>query len=436
MTDLYELTGPAPSDPCGIEGTPPNLSDLHVNTEVEWELQTRGVGPLAIPVYVRTRNEINVTVTVTDNVGLSWIRFHIEDKGEQKARFTPNTNYSTVTVFFKHDLWSKWVDGYDLNITVSDVNGNEGYLEFHIDSALEAFVQWLIGQVTALAEFVMERASAAIAWIWGAINSSVNRILKPLIDSIQRYIDSINNQLKLIIEELYSTDSISSKNEQQLANIIFGPFFQNTFIIILVISYCLIIIEYFLTWLAWLLLAVLICIYSIIMIIMGVQVSESDINEENQQFGELKDYFNVPLILPQDGEGTREQPNWPDVDTYYSVASLITSLITSVVGIYCFGSPPDLIALSAVTLILGAIISIFSYNLGDPFERLVITFFSFRFFIAAGFSSALFLERAWGASRVLITWGVVNLIMAIIGGGISLLAMGYLYLDWQSGPSG
>ena len=62
MTDLWELTGPAPSDPCGIEGTPPNLSDLKVHTEEEWEWMTVGVGILALPVYIRTRNEIKVSV--------------------------------------------------------------------------------------------------------------------------------------------------------------------------------------------------------------------------------------------------------------------------------------------------------------------------------------------------------------------------------------
>jgi hypothetical protein len=60
MTDLWELTGPAPSDPCGVEGTPPNLSDLQVSTEEEWEWRRVGVGPLVVPLHVCTRNELNV----------------------------------------------------------------------------------------------------------------------------------------------------------------------------------------------------------------------------------------------------------------------------------------------------------------------------------------------------------------------------------------
>jgi hypothetical protein len=305
MTDLWELTGPAPSDPCGIEGTPPNLSDLKVTTEEDWEWQWVGVGIFAAPVYIRTRSEIKVTVRATDNVGLDWIRFNIDGKGEETVNFAQYTNNSTATVFFDHSFWNKWASGYDLNITVSDVNGNEGYMEFHIDSVLEAFVQWLIGQVTALAEFVMELASAAIQWVWDFVETIVSSILDPIFEYGEKLGFELTVVLELIMDNYQITGAFEEEDKTSLSSVLVSPQFFTWIAFSLAMSMIISIIKYFIPFMAWLLVGIMcfaFTIFSLVAIDKGTSTDEVDSNFDNYMgltfelsftniYGNIMDWF-------------------------------------------------------------------------------------------------------------------------------------------------
>ena len=274
MTDYSELTADEPSDPCGIEGTPPNLTDLEIES---------------VPIYltiigdlkVKWGSKLVVTVRAYDNIGLSWLEFKLKDIGTKKWVFPSGTKDAPAGAIFEKEFLKSLVSGYDLNITVSDINGNVAFLEKHINSLWEDFVAWLLDGIRSLCQFIMELASKAIEWIWGFINTTVNKIIDPMIESVSNYMRGV---MKSFNEITYDTkgdlDQESMNNAQQS---IFNPFYAAVVGFLVVLLLVIKIVGFFLAWMSWLLMGVLIAVIVIIAItLFGRSFSEKDLDQNDQ----------------------------------------------------------------------------------------------------------------------------------------------------------
>jgi hypothetical protein len=281
MSDLWELTGPQPSNPCGIEGTPPNLTKVDVKTEaVEnkkyYDLGVLGEWAIVFP----AGSKLKITAHVKDNVGLFWINFRIDGKGSKTKFFNKGVNNTTVTVKFDEDLVSALFNGYDLNITVCDRNGNEGYREIHIPSALKNVIMALLGGLTVLINFIMELVSAAIEWVYKAIEKLAKKVFDPILKASRNYANTLS-ECFLIAYNDYGTDNYDN-SRINLSNAILSPFFVSVMLIFSALLLTYNIVKFFLTWMAWILLIVIIIMILTPLAIIGFSQDESDIEHYNQ----------------------------------------------------------------------------------------------------------------------------------------------------------
>ncbi len=220
--------------------------------------------------------QLKVTVRAKDNVGLDWIRFRIEGRGEDEVKFDDNVNNTTATAYFKCDLLGSVFLGYDLNITVCDRNGNAGFLEQHINSILENFIAWVLGAVTALAKFVMELASAAINWIWLYVENAISKIFQPIISASNSYFNNLISSLETSINKYMVNESVYEEEKNIYSNAFYSPFFIGLFIFNLLLILIISILHYFMPIVSGIITAVLCVAYSILTIYALGKVVESD----------------------------------------------------------------------------------------------------------------------------------------------------------------
>ena len=245
----------------------------------------------------------------------------MDGKGEQSVRFTEGTSNATATVFFDHSWLAKWVTGYDLNITVSDVNGNEGYLEFHIDSVLEDFVQWVIGRVTALAKFVMELASAAIEWIWSAMSNLINKIMNPILEASLSYGIILISSIENGFSGFQQNGDLSIDETDNIISAFISPFFFTLLTFSMVFIIAINLISYFIPIFSWLLTGLILLIFGI-MLYHITMTNESDDYSNKYSKTSIDDYskFDEEYVktlllgscysLPIDIEDRKTESEW------------------------------------------------------------------------------------------------------------------------------
>jgi hypothetical protein len=196
----------------------------------------------------------------------------------------------TVSMTFDTDWKKSLFSGYDLNITAADVNDNVGYLEEHIPSVLEAFIMALLDALKSLAEFIMELASAAIQWIWDAINLMMSRVIDPIVDSFTSYFISFTSAMNSGCSELISTGILSEDTEDEIKGAIYSPFFIALLMIPIVLLLIQSIVKYFAPMLPWLMLAVFVCILAFITLYFTSSLSEDDIESDSGSEDDYESY--------------------------------------------------------------------------------------------------------------------------------------------------
>jgi len=170
-----------------------------------------------------------VSVLVRDNAGLEYVYMKISGQAAKKKLVTSSPNQELfVDIEFAMDWARSFNDGYDVNVTVADCNGNGNMTLTHVDGAMEGAAKWFIGACKALVEAVKKLASAALEGLWKMIDDKMNKIFEPMMDNMQ----NIGQQLIDIISKSLNGWSQSLKNQILLQ---FGAMLLISAIIYLVI---------------------------------------------------------------------------------------------------------------------------------------------------------------------------------------------------------
>jgi hypothetical protein len=169
----------------GIEGTPPQIDNVHLDVGIDWEWW----GFLLLPM----KAHVTVTFNVSDNVGLDKVTVTFYRWGREPERrfFTIATagaavvNSTSIEATFEFSIFEALVAGADVNITAYDVNQNGASGDFHVDSVLEAVAKAVLAFLSAVAKVIMEAVSAAIGWVLDFVGRAIDSIVRPILDNIR-----------------------------------------------------------------------------------------------------------------------------------------------------------------------------------------------------------------------------------------------------------
>jgi hypothetical protein len=188
-----------------------------------------------------------VYVKAGDNAGLDYISIKIPGK-ERAFKYFDNAPLTYMTddndFVFRID-WSKTLlSGYDVNITVADVNGNGNYTNTHIDGLVEGVIKALVNAFHAFVDAVKELASAALEWIMTLMQGIANKILAPILDLFRQF----GNKLADILSSINLTELSDGRDiTWEFANAKLGRLIWDLFIlpiaIIEIIMYALMALE-------------------------------------------------------------------------------------------------------------------------------------------------------------------------------------------------
>jgi len=301
-TDIQELTGDEPTDPCGFDGSPPNLTDLEISMK---KIQVEILG-----ITVTIGHELHVKVRAKDNFGVAWVEFKIKGQGSEKVYLPSGTYNDTAAADFETDWKKSLFTGYDLNISACDNNRNIGYLEKHIPSVLELVLEAILGALTALAEFIKELASAAINWIWEAFKSMAKAIVDPIMDAMGPYLNTLCQKVDDGFPEYQANGEVSGETEEGITDAFFGPSFWIIFGMFIVLSVMISIIKYFIPIFSWLLVAVLLLFLLVLTAYVALGPFDQDTVESESDSLDQKEVINgeetagnfASLIMDEDAD--------------------------------------------------------------------------------------------------------------------------------------
>ncbi|MEW5761357.1 MAG: hypothetical protein AB1779_11400, partial [Candidatus Thermoplasmatota archaeon] len=194
------------SNPIGIEGEPPVIGTFEVKVKAK-------PGILA-------GWEMTISFDITDNAGLDYVIIDVIGIKKKKITFDKGVVSDTPSITFDVDYARSLFTGYDVVIEAFDDNGNGGRTKRHIDSIFQAAVKFIIGLLMKIAKVIVEIASKAIEWIWGAISKLLDGVLKPIKDGINRWIDQVKNILKEAFDEFEKTELLTETTMEKMFEIL------------------------------------------------------------------------------------------------------------------------------------------------------------------------------------------------------------------------
>jgi hypothetical protein len=133
------------------------------------------------------------------------------------------SSFSVVEISFSFNWLNSLTVGYDVNITVADVNGNGNCTLTHVDGLAEGMIKALIKAWNHFVDEVKKIASAAFDWIWNRITNALNAISKPVIDAIidfQKNMCELWTQISNIISSAGATDNVYMDSLSTMLNIV------------------------------------------------------------------------------------------------------------------------------------------------------------------------------------------------------------------------
>jgi len=181
-----------------IDGKDPEIlkfsdgSQVHLNVKFVYDSVT-GIIPVGL--------QLVASVKVGDNAGIDYVKIKISGQKAKTSYLMNSPRTATVDISFSFDWMRSLTNGYDVNITVADVNGNGNCTTTHVDGLAEGLVKALIKGWNSFVENVKKLASAAIEWIWNAINSLFNNIIKPIVDAFNNWIEKLYELWKQVVIE-------------------------------------------------------------------------------------------------------------------------------------------------------------------------------------------------------------------------------------------
>ena len=178
---------------------------------------------------------------------------------------------------FEKEFLKSLVSGYDLNITVSDINGNIAFLEKHINSLWEDFVAWLLDGIRSLCQFIAELASAAIAWIWEFVKDIIGKIISPIKNACKGLMYNVIGASHNAVSEIDKYGYVQESTGEEMSKAFFSPLFIGTLVVITTILLIIKIIGYFIPFIDFLLVGIL----CLIVIILTAYIGLGPIQKEN-----------------------------------------------------------------------------------------------------------------------------------------------------------
>lgn len=162
---------------------------------------------------------VTIFVVAKDNAGLHLAAISIDGIGSIFAPFNQSSiEYGGYTIAFHtfmadwgHTLWS----GYDIKVNVTDINGNwakgEGYIK-----SVKDHISELLGPLWSALSKVVHLLTVLFDWIWNAIKSLFDAVLKPIIDYINNWVTGIFNALDVLFNYINNHPEQISKGLQAL----------------------------------------------------------------------------------------------------------------------------------------------------------------------------------------------------------------------------
>jgi len=165
--------------------------------------------------------KIQVKFTVKDNAGLQSVYLWVESCGQETYYPDGATEYS-VDKTFDARLDKALTNGFDVEVTVYDINSNGAEAETHVDGFLEAAWNALTAFLKALWEAIKELATALFNWIWDKITGLIDTVFKPIIDGIDRFLDAIEKKMENALIQYASTEKVSNSEIDDITDSIFN----------------------------------------------------------------------------------------------------------------------------------------------------------------------------------------------------------------------
>src|SRR6185295_18569882 len=166
----------------GIEGTPPQIANVHLDVGIDWDWW----GFLYLPL----RSHVTVSFDVSDNVGVARVDVKfIRYTGTESVHLEWDRAHAPLNYHFSNrfdfSIAEALVAGADLNITAFDVNENGAWGDFHVKSVLQAIADMIAAVLSAIAKVIMEAVSLAVAWLSAALSALLNGVIGPIMEALE-----------------------------------------------------------------------------------------------------------------------------------------------------------------------------------------------------------------------------------------------------------
>jgi len=200
LTDYDEFLNH--SDPWLSDTDGDSIPDARENTTEQWQIEGRDPwinGSISANVVMTITGYngiipiVNIVLTVSfraeDNAGLDYITVSPETLSSVTVHCNAQRTYD-----FSHSWdvpllsWNTWVSGYNVEITLADINGNGCNATAHADGAVEGVVKLILTAIMSFVEEVKSIASEAINWLWEQINQLINQALEPIYNGIELFV--------------------------------------------------------------------------------------------------------------------------------------------------------------------------------------------------------------------------------------------------------
>jgi hypothetical protein len=225
ILDQYEDQGELTQ----VDGKDPEILKFEDGKQVKVSVHITYYG------IVPTGIKMVISVRLKDNAGLEYVYVKLEGQSPKNHTFKNHQRYvDQIDIEFDMDWLRSLTGGYDINITVADVNGNGNCTKTHIDGLAEGVVKALIKGFWSFVEAVKKLASMVFDWIWNAINNMFNRVFKPILDAIESWKNNLINSIKDGIK-LVSTGGNAVKAIVKIWGAVFEGNLINTIVVLFIV---------------------------------------------------------------------------------------------------------------------------------------------------------------------------------------------------------
>ena len=204
--DYEELNNDFNSSATGIDGEPPEI----FHYDCKYKIKKTKLAFVKVPSGL----EVWMEVGARDIFGIDNIEIFISGL-EDKKIYTDNDD--NVTVEFEWTLSGideykrAFFDGFKINVTATDRNGNVGFRNEKLDSIKDIVVSAFLGPLLAIAKFIAELASGIFNWL----NGFITNLFETVVQKIDEVLNIVLTFLNSIVEEV-----IQSINEGYLEDVL------------------------------------------------------------------------------------------------------------------------------------------------------------------------------------------------------------------------